>query len=150
VRIVEVRALELVSWSAPELTFRAHCGKGTYVRSLAVDLAARLGSVAHLSALRRERSGGFGLDRALPLDEVRADARGAILPRLVSPAEALAELPAEGVVAAGVVALGRGQPVAGSGPACEGPIRLLGPSGALVAIGQWRDGRIWPVRVLLG
>ncbi len=44
------------------------CSKGTYIRSLAVDLAAALGSAGHLASLRRTRTGGFALADARPLD----------------------------------------------------------------------------------
>lgn len=149
-RSVVIRGMELVSWSPPDVTFRVDCGKGTYVRSLAVDLGRRLGTVAHLSALRRERSGPFGLDRAVPWDVVLTRARQPLLDRLVPCAEAVSSLPTERVTAEGALTLARGQPVQGVLPPTAGPIRVLGPAGALVAIGEWRDGRIWPVRVLLG
>jgi len=67
---VEVVSLELLRWAAPTLEFRATVGTGTYVRSLGRDLAGRLGTVGHLSALRRERIGPFDVADALPLGEV--------------------------------------------------------------------------------
>ena len=54
----------------PQLDFRIHCGKGTYIRSLARDLGEALGSGAFLSALRRERIGDYTVDQALSLDQV--------------------------------------------------------------------------------
>ena len=56
----------------PQADFRIHCGKGTYIRSLARDLGEAVGSGAFLSALRRERVGEYTLDKALQLDEVAA------------------------------------------------------------------------------
>lgn len=50
---------------------RVTCGGGTYVRSLARDLARAAGSAAHLSALRRERAGVFTLARSIPLERLR-------------------------------------------------------------------------------
>lgn len=55
----------------PQVDFRIHCGKGTYIRSLARDLGEALGSGAFLSALRRERVGDYTVDRALDLDQVQ-------------------------------------------------------------------------------
>jgi len=49
----------------PRLCLRVHCGRGYYVRSLARDLGARLGTVAHLSALRRTRVGAFSIAQAV-------------------------------------------------------------------------------------
>ncbi len=150
VRSVEVRSMDLVSWAPPDLTFRVDCGKGTYVRSLAVDVARRLGTVAHLVALRRERSGAFSLDRAVSWELLGTGRREALVDRLVAPGEALAGLPAETVSEEEVLALRHGQPIDGASGPVPGPVRLQGAAGTLVAIGEWRDGRIWPVRVLLG
>ena len=54
----------------PQADFRIRCGKGTYIRSLARDLGAALGSGAFLGALRREQVGPYTLDHALQLDQV--------------------------------------------------------------------------------
>ena len=54
----------------PQADFRIHCGKGTYIRSLARDLGLALGSGAFLSALRREQIGPYTVDQALQLDQV--------------------------------------------------------------------------------
>ena len=56
----------------PQADFRIHCGKGTYIRSLARDLGLALGSGAFLSALRREQIGPYSVADALQLDEVEA------------------------------------------------------------------------------
>ena len=72
-RAVVVHALELTSFAGPAavaLTMR--CSKGTYVRALARDLGRALGVGAHVTALRRTRSGPFSLAEARPLDEVLA------------------------------------------------------------------------------
>lgn len=52
-RPVTIHQLDLVEWNAPRLTFDVVCSKGTYIRTLAEDIAAALGSCAHLVALRR-------------------------------------------------------------------------------------------------
>ena len=54
----------------PQVDFRIHCGKGTYIRSIARDLGLALGSGAFLSALRREQIGTYTVADALQLDEV--------------------------------------------------------------------------------
>ncbi len=71
-RPVLVRRLAVTTTlaSPPELGLRVEVAKGYYVRSLARDLAARLGTVAHLVALRRTRSGGFRAEDALPFDQL--------------------------------------------------------------------------------
>lgn len=54
----------------PQADFRIHCGKGTYIRSLARDLGLALGSGAFLAALRRESVGSYSVADALQLDQV--------------------------------------------------------------------------------
>ena len=54
----------------PQADFRIHCGKGTYIRSLARDFGAALGSGAFLSALRREQIGNYSIQEALQLDQI--------------------------------------------------------------------------------
>lgn len=69
-RIVEIYAVDLVA-SRPELQefdVNVRCSKGTYIRTLAVDIALALGTVGHLSALQRTRTGGFDLADAHSLE----------------------------------------------------------------------------------
>ena len=69
-RIVEIYSAALVA-ARPELQefdINVRCSKGTYIRTLAVDIALALGTVGHLAALRRTRTGGFDLAAAQPLD----------------------------------------------------------------------------------
>ncbi len=68
-RPVTVHALELIEYRPPEAIVRIVCSKGTYVRSLARDIASRMGTCAYVSGLRRTRIGGFRLDEAkAPMD----------------------------------------------------------------------------------
>jgi tRNA pseudouridine55 synthase len=52
-RAILIRELRLLDWQPPDLSFEVRCTKGTYIRVLAEDLAAQLGTIAHLVALRR-------------------------------------------------------------------------------------------------
>ncbi|MBI2891184.1 MAG: tRNA pseudouridine(55) synthase TruB [Nitrospirae bacterium] len=67
-REVEIHRAELVAYEPPTLKMRVVCGKGVYVRALAADLGARLGTVAHLAELRRVRWGGFNVEHATSAD----------------------------------------------------------------------------------
>jgi len=58
-RIVTIEKLELLDFTPPEATLRISCSKGTYIRALARDLAASMGTCAHVSRLCRTRIGGF-------------------------------------------------------------------------------------------
>src|SRR4029453_12101780 len=61
-REVDIGAIELLAFAWPTATLRVECGKGTYIRVLAEDMAAAVGSCAHLVALRRTASGAFRLE----------------------------------------------------------------------------------------
>ncbi|WP_026389508.1 tRNA pseudouridine(55) synthase TruB [[Acholeplasma] multilocale] len=66
-RNITINELELVSYNQEtnEITLRAACSKGTYIRSLIVDIAADLGTVAHVTMLRRVKSGQFSIEHAV-------------------------------------------------------------------------------------
>jgi tRNA pseudouridine55 synthase len=68
-RAVVIHALELLAFRGPDaVDLNMRCSKGTYVRALARDLGRTLGPGAHVTALRRTRSGPFALADAQPLD----------------------------------------------------------------------------------
>jgi tRNA pseudouridine55 synthase len=72
-RLVTIHDARLVETTdADHAVIEIECGKGTYVRALARDLAAALGAHAHVSALRRTRVGGFGADNAITLEKLEA------------------------------------------------------------------------------
>jgi tRNA pseudouridine55 synthase len=65
---VEIFQFEMTAFEPPTVWFRVLCSPGTYVRSLAHDLGTAIGCGAHLSALRRTRSGDFVATEAVPLE----------------------------------------------------------------------------------
>ena len=66
---VRTSPIELENGTA-RFSFRVACSKGTYVRTLSVDLGAKLGYASHMSALRRTASAGLTLDKALTLSQI--------------------------------------------------------------------------------
>jgi tRNA pseudouridine55 synthase len=77
------------------VTLTAHVSKGTYIRSLARDIARALGTVGHVTMLRREKAGPFALDQAISLDILDAAAKGHALEQLLLPLRAgLDDIPA--------------------------------------------------------
>ena len=76
-RPVKIFELELLSWTPPEAKIHVRCSAGTYIRSLARDIALAAGSRAHLSALNRSAVGTFRLEDAVLKD---ADLHEALLP----------------------------------------------------------------------
>src|SRR5215475_11803305 len=69
---VEVREFAMVAFDPPLMKFRVICSPGTYIRSLAHDLGQQLGCGAHLTALRRTRSGEFWIAQAVPMNRLSA------------------------------------------------------------------------------
>ncbi len=92
-RQIVIFALELLHMELPALSFRVSCSKGTYIRQLAVDIAAALGTVAHVTRLHRTKAGPFDVRDALPLEEALALTPEALAQHLVSPLCALTALP---------------------------------------------------------
>ncbi|MFS0703508.1 tRNA pseudouridine(55) synthase TruB [Cellulomonas sp. 179-A 9B4 NHS] len=123
------------------------CSSGTYVRALARDLGDALGVGGHLTALRRTRVGGYGLDVARSLDVLAAtpdDVAVDVLPladaaRAAFPVRELTEPEAR------ALSYGQGVPV---GDAPDGPVAAIGPDGVLVAVVRRRDDRLRPDVVL--
>ena len=100
-RQVTIYALDLVSSVAGEgegleqVTLSAHVSKGTYIRSLARDIARALGTVGHVTMLRRTKAGPFTLKQAISLDKLNEIGKGAATQDIILPFEAgLVDIPA--------------------------------------------------------
>ena len=94
-RAVTVHSLELDDAGPEAATLSAHVSKGTYIRSLARDIARALGTVGHVTMLRRTSAGPFALDQAILLDKLNEIGKGAPLENVLLPLEAgLVDIPA--------------------------------------------------------
>jgi tRNA pseudouridine55 synthase len=89
--LVTAHAIDIVGYEDDRVTIVVNCSAGFYVRSLAHDLGDRLGTGAHLEALRRTRSGDATIATAVPLAIVERD-RGAAIAALVPLAHVLSAL----------------------------------------------------------
>jgi tRNA pseudouridine55 synthase len=69
-RRIRIDTLELLAWDPPHARIAIACSKGTYVRSLVADLGSDVGTGAHMTELRRTRSGAFTLAQAHDLDRL--------------------------------------------------------------------------------
>jgi tRNA pseudouridine55 synthase len=97
-----------------EVTLSAEVSKGTYIRSLARDIAQALGTVGHVADLRRTRAGPFSLEQAISLDFLEEAAKARQLTRAVLPLEAaLDDIPALPVTSRQADLLRQGQRLAG-------------------------------------
>ncbi len=157
-RLAHVLALSLESVDdADHATFRCRSGKGVYMRSLGRDLAAALGTLGHLSNLRRTAVGPFREGDAISLDKLEALGHSARDSGHLLPVEtALADIPALALTEAEARRLAQGQPVAALPVASRSPFRdisqgdmVCAMSGErMVALAEIKGGEIRPVRVM--
>lgn len=109
-RQLVIHSLCLVEADGENATLEVECSKGTYVRSLARDIAQALGTVGHVTMLRRTRAGPFGLDHALPLDKALELVHGPALEQALLPlAAGLDDIPVLAVDEEGARRLKAGQ-----------------------------------------
>ncbi|MBE0502955.1 MAG: tRNA pseudouridine(55) synthase TruB [Desulfuromonadales bacterium] len=106
-RSIEIYRFKLCAVDLPFVAFEVTCSKGTYVRTLAHDLGVRLGCGAHLTALRRLKSGAFTEGEAIPLDRLRCEPESV---QLLPVSAALASLPALDLSTEALVRLKNGVP----------------------------------------
>ncbi len=123
------------------ITLMAHVSKGTYIRSLARDIARALGTVGHVTMLRRTKAGPFELDHAISLDKLDEIGKGAALEDVILPMEAgLDDIPALVLDPEKARRLRMGQVDIGI-VADDGQYWTRDGAGALVALIRLEDGR---------
>src|SRR5450631_1462382 len=71
-RALVIHDMRLLDWQAPDLSFDVCCTKGTYIRVLAEDLAAQLGTIAHLTELKRLGVAPFGAEPQWPFEALES------------------------------------------------------------------------------
>lgn len=148
-REVTVHAIALESVALPDFTIRVRCGKGTYVRTLAADLGAALGTGAALASLVRTRVGPYALEDSVSWTDATADGAGETLWSRVLPLDsALPSHPPVTLDGAQSRAFSHGQAVVGLMPRAEGLVRVYGADGALLGIGAARGAILQPERLL--
>lgn len=123
------------------------CSSGTYIRALARDLGAGLGVGGHLTALRRTRVGGYGLDVARTLDALEAEPADVPLPTLPLADAARATFPVRELTEAEARALSYGQRIPAGGAGAGVTVAAVAPDGALVALLEDRGPHARPVLV---
>lgn len=148
-RPVDVYELEITSVGPgpyPEVGFRVVCGRGTYVRSLADDMARVLGGFAHLRALRRKRIGSLKASEGVTLDDLDNWES-----YLLSPFEGLRDLPVVTVGAETARGVTHGMRFLGgdiSQAPIDEPYRVVDEGGALLAVYTWDASQATPEVVL--
>ena len=145
--VLAIRPAQLPGTAALDVDVEVVCTSGTYVRALARDLGAALGVGGHLTALRRTRVGGFGLDVARTLDQLSDEPTDRALAVLPLADAARATFPVRSLSVEEAVALGHGRTIAARSADEGGTTAAIGPGGTLVALLELRDGAVRPVVV---
>ncbi len=140
-RRVEIFQLELLRFEAPDFELRVRCSKGTYVRTLAEDIGAALGTGAHLAALRRTASGRFRVEQASSLESLAAMTSGQREERLLPLGALLADLPRVDLGAEPEARFRNGQALEVVGLA-EGVCGVFGPGEAVIGLGRAESGGV--------
>ena len=142
-RQIELLELELLSGENADWQFRVRCSKGTYVRTLCHDIGQALGCGGCMSSLRRTKAGGYGLDRAVTMEEIISmdDPAACLLPV----DSVFDRLPRVTVHENQLRAIYNGAAVKASGLA-DGPYRVYAPDGTFLMVGLAEGGTLKTVK----
>jgi tRNA pseudouridine55 synthase len=150
-RRVRIESLVIDRYRWPALEFTVACSKGTYIRSLVVDIAASLGTVGHVGALRRLSVGpfeGLPMHTLAMLEQLEASNRGALEALLQPLDSAVAALPPLVMTAAQTAALVSGQQLEAEAGWRRGLVRLYSPEEVLFGLGEISaEGALRPRRM---
>ncbi len=150
-RAVEIYALELRAVEGTEVEFDVACSKGTYIRSLAHDLGAKLGTGAHLCALTRLASGPFTIEQSLTLDELeQVVAAGQLAEHLLPLDYALKQFNELHLDAGAARAVQQGQFLPAPAGLTTSLVRAYDEHGRLVALLENTDSTLKPKKVFAG
>ena len=147
-RAVVIREMHLLGWQPPDLSFDVCCTKGTYVRVLAEDLAAQMGTIAHLAALRRLGVAPFGAEPQWSFEALESLSPQQRLEALLPVDAALTRWRRLDLPAAGVSAFRQGQTV--SIPVeSPGTARIYAAGMGFLGLGEIEAaGRLVPLRLI--
>lgn len=152
-RPIRIFTLSLDSIEGGDISLDVRCSKGTYVRTLVEDIAAALGTVGHVIALRRVGVGPYEKRPMYTMDElegIRDEGGHAALDELLLPVDsAVTEWPLVRLDSDSAFYVRRGQPVLVPKAPTEGHVRLYAENNGFLGIGEVADdGRIAPKRLV--
>jgi tRNA pseudouridine55 synthase len=155
-RAVHIFEFNIEAYDPLTPIFRVRCSKGTYVRTLVEDLAARMGTLGHVIALRRLAVEPFSDQVMTSLPQIEAGAGTglvtdlAALDELLRPLEAvLPNWPAVELDTRAALRVSQGGPVAAPGGNLPGSVRLYGPGHLFLGVGEVQaDGLVAPRRLI--
>jgi tRNA pseudouridine55 synthase len=149
-REIHIYELDVVEHSETETTFRVVCSKGTYVRALARDLAAELGTLGYVSYLQRERVGSFSLDDSIFLEndfKIDYDATVKIMSAIIPIRTVLDDIPAVSCTESAILRLSKGQSISVSLQDSEFVFAV--DDNDVIAIGYVKDLVFYPRNVFI-
>ncbi len=147
-RLIRILDLRLLKWEAPDVSFDVRCTKGAYIRVLAEDLAARLGTIAHLTLLKRLAVWPFLTDKIWTFEALEALTVGE-RPEVLLPVDAaLRDWRRIDLPAGEISAFRQGQAV--PTPAhTAGDVRIYAQGGGFLGVGKVEPaGRLVPRRLI--
>ncbi len=151
-RTVTIFGMEMLDFGLPEATFRVHCSKGTYVRTLIEDMGEILGCGAHVIGLRRLGVGPFDDSGMIELGTLQALAAEGVaeLDKLLLPLErGLAHWPDVRLSGDAAFYLRQGQPVLVPNAPTDGWVRIYEGESRFMGMGEiLDDGRVAPRRLM--
>jgi tRNA pseudouridine55 synthase len=145
-RRIEITGLRREHFAGDELVVSVACSKGTYVRTLAIDLGRALGTGAYLTALRRTAVGPFRLDQATTLQTLEAE--GPAARRRLLPVDVLVGgLPRRDCDAGEALRFRQGQEIACAGSAAA-EVAVFGPGGRFLGVASGAGQKLAPLRLM--
>ncbi|MGO9931658.1 MAG: tRNA pseudouridine(55) synthase TruB [Steroidobacteraceae bacterium] len=146
-RSIVIRELRLLDWQPPDLSFDVSCTKGAYIRVLAEDLAARLGTIAHLAALRRIGVAPFAAEPLFSFETLESMTLGQRHAALLPVDAALCACRRFDLPADGVSAFRQGQTVAVA--ELPGTVRIYAQGLGFLGLGEIEAaGVLKPLRLI--
>jgi tRNA pseudouridine55 synthase len=151
-RAVVIHDMRLLDWQPPDLSFDVRCSKGTYIRVLAEDLAAQLGTIAHLAALHRLGVEPFGAEPQWSFAALESLSPAQRLDLLLPVDAALTGCRRLDLPAGGVSAFRQGQTVVIPAEVPEtqpGTVRIYAAGLGFLGLGELQaTGRLVPLRLI--
>ena len=147
-RKIFIKSIHCLESDESAARFEVHCGKGAYIRSLARDMGLRLGTVAHVTELRRLSVGQFSTKNAISLDFLKELGHSAAAsPYVIPVVAALDDIPALMITTAEAQKLRYGQLLQPKPDLAPDTIYKALVDGELVALIEVREDGLKPMRV---
>jgi tRNA pseudouridine55 synthase len=151
-RSITIHYIKVLSWTSPNIEVEVSCSKGTYIRSLAEDIGVKLGTGAHITALRRLKAGPFNLQQSYTIEDLQAiqqDTDGAGLQTcLLFMDLAISDIPSLNLDQEQTLRLRQGQMVEVNQPLDRGQFRIY-LDGEFIGLAELRgDGKLTAKRLM--